>query len=148
MIVDLLRNDIGKVCETGSVIVSELLKLESYTKVHHLTSVIRGKIKKNKSWIDLLKACWPGGSITGAPKVRACQRIYETEGFERGPYCGSFIKLNWNGELDSNILIRSFILKNKKIKIYAGCGIVNDSIASKEDEELKWKLLPLIESLK
>ena len=148
MIVDLLRNDLGKVCETGSVIVSELLKLESYAKVHHLTSVIRGKIKKNKTWIDLLEACWPGGSITGAPKVRACQRIYETEGFERGPYCGSFIKLNWNGDIDSNILIRSFILKNKKIRIYAGCGIVNDSIESKEDEELNWKLLPLIESLK
>ena len=148
MIVDLLRNDLGKVCETGSVIVTELLKLESYTKVHHLTSVIRGKIQKKKSWVDILKACWPGGSITGAPKVRACQRIYELEEFDRGPYCGSFLKLDWNGELDSNILIRSFILKKKKIKIFAGCGIVNDSIPSKENEELNWKLLPLIDSLK
>jgi len=148
MIVDLLRNDLGKVCETGSVIVTELLKLESYTKVHHLTSVIRGKIQKKKSWIDILKACWPGGSITGAPKVRACQRIYELEGFDRGPYCGSFLKLDWNGELDSNILIRSFILKKKKIKIYAGCGIVNDSIPLKENQELNWKLLPLIDALK
>jgi len=148
MIVDLLRNDLGKVCETGSVIVTELLKLESYTKVHHLTSVIRGKIQKKKSWVDILKACWPGGSITGAPKVRACQRIYELEGFERGPYCGSFLKLDWNGELDSNILIRSFILKKKKIKIFAGCGIVNDSIPSKENEELNWKILPLIDALK
>ena len=148
MIVDLLRNDLGKVCETGSVIVTELLKLESYTKVHHLTSVIRGKIQEKKSWVDILKACWPGGSITGAPKVRACQRIYELEEFDRGPYCGSFLKLDWNGELDSNILIRSFILKKKKIKIFAGCGIVNDSIPSKENEELNWKLLPLIDSLK
>jgi len=148
MIVDLLRNDLGKVCETGSVIVTDLLKLESYTKVHHLTSVIRGKIKKGKSWVDILKACWPGGSITGAPKVRACQRIYELEGFDRGPYCGSFLKLDWKGELDSNILIRSFILKKKRIKIFAGCGIVNDSIPSKENEELNWKLLPLIDALK
>ena len=148
MIVDLLRNDLGKVCETGSVVVTELLKLESYPKVHHLTSVIRGKIQKGKNWIDILKACWPGGSITGAPKVRACQRIYELEGFDRGPYCGSFLKLDWNGELDSNILIRSFILKKKKIKIFAGCGIVNDSIPSKENEELNWKLLPLIDSLR
>jgi len=148
MIVDLLRNDLGKVCETGSVIVTELLKLESYPKVHHLTSVIRGKIQKGKSWVDILKACWPGGSITGAPKIRACERIYELEGFDRGPYCGSFLKLDWNGELDSNILIRSFILKKKKIKIFAGCGIVNDSIPSKENEELNWKLLPLIDSLK
>ena len=148
MIVDLLRNDLGKVCETGSIVVTELLKLESYPKVHHLTSVIRGKIQKEKNWIDILKACWPGGSITGAPKVRACQRIYELEGFDRGPYCGSFLKLDWNGELDSNILIRSFILKKKRIKIFAGCGIVNDSIPSTENEELNWKLLPLIDSLR
>ena len=148
MIVDLLRNDLGKVCETGSIVVTELLKLESYPKVHHLTSVIRGKIQNKKSWIDILKACWPGGSITGAPKVRACQRIYELEGFDRGPYCGSFLKLDWNGELDSNILIRSFIVSKKKIKIFAGCGIVNDSIPSTENEELNWKLLPLIDSLR
>ncbi len=148
MIVDLLRNDLSKVCEKGSVSVSELLKLESYPKVHHLTSVIRGKIKKDKTWLDLLKACWPGGSITGAPKLRACKRIYELEKFDRGPYCGSFIKIDWYGCLDSNILIRSYILKNKKIKIHAGCGIVNDSIPTEEDAELKWKILPLIESLK
>ena len=148
MIVDLLRNDLSKVCERGSISVPELLKLESYPKVHHLTSVIRGKIKKDNTWLDLLKACWPGGSITGAPKIRACKRIYELEKFDRGPYCGSFIKIDWNGCLDSNILIRSFILKNKKIKIHAGCGIVNDSIPKEEDAELKWKLLPLIDSLK
>ena len=148
MIVDLLRNDLGKVCETGSIVVTELLKLESYPKVHHLTSVIRGKIDEKKSWIDILKACWPGGSITGAPKVRACQRLYELEEFDRGPYCGSFLKLDWDGALDSNILIRSFILKEKRIKIFAGCGIVNDSIPYKENEELNWKLLPLIDSLR
>tara|TARA_Y100000589_G_scaffold328632_1_gene373176 strand:+ start:9498 stop:10835 length:1338 start_codon:yes stop_codon:yes gene_type:complete len=148
MIVDLLRNDLGKVCEIGSIIVSELLKLESYAKVHHLTSVVRGKIKQDKTWIDLLKACWPGGSITGAPKIRACKRIYELEGFERGPYCGSFIKIDWDGSFDSNILIRSFILKDQIIKVYAGCGIVNDSNPVEENAELNWKLLPLIESLK
>ena len=148
MIVDLLRNDLGKVCETGSVEVPELLKLESYSKVHHLTSVIRGKLKKNKNWLDLLKACWPGGSITGAPKLRSCQRIYEMEEFDRGPYCGSFLKIEWNGEFDSNILIRSFILKNNLIKVYAGCGIVNDSDPEEENEELKWKLLPLINALR
>tara|TARA_B100000900_G_C20565004_1_gene710649 strand:+ start:311 stop:1621 length:1311 start_codon:yes stop_codon:yes gene_type:complete len=148
MIVDLLRNDLSKVCETGSIIVPELLKLESFSKVHHLTSVIRGKLKADKNWIDLLKACWPGGSITGAPKIRSCQRLFELEGFERGPYCGSFIKIDWNGEFDSNILIRSFILKNQTIKIYAGCGIVYDSNPNEENEEMKWKLLPLINSLK
>ncbi len=148
MIVDLLRNDLNKVCESGSVEVLELLKLESYLKVHHLTSVIRGKLRKDKNWIDLLMACWPGGSITGAPKIRSCQRLYELEDFERGPYCGSFIKIDWNGEFDSNILIRSFVVKDQTIKIYAGCGIVNDSNPGEENEEMKWKLLPLINSLK
>ena len=121
MIVDLLRNDLSKVCEIGSIEVPEILKLESYLKVHHLTSVIRGKLKKTKNWIDLLTACWPGGSITGAPKLRSCQRLFEIEKYSRGPYCGSFIKVEWNGEFDSNILIRSFIIKNKKINISAGC---------------------------
>ncbi len=148
MIVDLIRNDLSKVCETGSIMVPEILKLESFLKVHHLTSVIRGKLKKEKNWIDLLKACWPGGSITGAPKLRSCQRLFELEECERGPYCGSFLKLDWNGEFDSNILIRSFLIKDKKINIYAGCGIVIDSNPKEETDELKWKLLPLIDSLK
>jgi len=148
MIVDLIRNDLSKVCETGSIMVPEILKLESFLKVHHLTSVIRGKLKKGKNWIDLLKACWPGGSITGAPKLRSCQRLFELEECERGPYCGSFLKLDWNGEFDSNILIRSFLIKDKKINIYAGCGIVIDSNPEEETNELKWKLLPLIDSLK
>ena len=148
MIVDLLRNDLSKVCEIGSIEVPEILKLESYLKVHHLTSVIRGKLKKDKSWVDLLIACWPGGSITGAPKLRSCQRLFEIEKNGRGPYCGSFIKVDWNGEFDSNILIRSFIVKNEQINISAGCGIVSDSDPQNETEELKWKLLPLIDSLK
>ena len=148
MIVDLIRNDLSKVCETGSIMVPEILKLESFLKVHHLTSVIRGKLKKDTNWIDLLKACWPGGSITGAPKLRSCQRLFELEECERGPYCGSFLKLDWNGEFDSNILIRSFLIKDKKINIYAGCGIVIDSNPEEEINELKWKLLPLIDSLK
>ena len=148
MIVDLIRNDLSKVCETGSIMVPEILKLESFLKVHHLTSVIRGKLKNDKNWVDLLKSSWPGGSITGAPKLRSCKRLFELEEYERGPYCGSFIKLDWNGEFDSNILIRSFLIKHKKIKIYAGCGIVIDSNPEEETNELKWKLLPLIDALK
>ena len=148
MIVDLLRNDLSKVCEIGSITVPEILKLESFLKVHHLTSVIRGKLKKDKNWVDLLTACWPGGSITGAPKLRSCQRLFEIERENRGPYCGSFLKVDWNGEFDSNILIRSFVVKNKKINISAGCGIVSDSNPEEETKEMKWKLLPLIDSLK
>jgi len=148
MIVDLLRNDLGKVCEIGSIFVPELLKLESYLKVHHLTSVVRGRLKQNKTWVDLLSACWPGGSITGAPKLRSCQRIFELEDSERGPYCGSFLKIDWDGSFDSNILIRSYVVNEQKISTYAGCGIVSDSNAKNEYEELKWKLLPLINALK
>ncbi len=147
MIVDLLRNDLGKVCQAGSINVNQLVGLESYSQVHHLTSVIQGKLKPNKTWVDLLEASWPGGSITGAPKLRACQRLYELEPIARGPYCGSFININWDGQVDSNILIRSLIIKDSCIRVHAGCGIVADSNANNESEELKWKLMPLLKSI-
>ena len=92
MIVDLLRNDLGRVCEPGSVRVPQLVGLESYAQVHHLTSVVTGQLQAGRSWADLLEACWPGGSITGAPKVRACQRLAELEPVARGPYCGSLLR--------------------------------------------------------
>ncbi len=147
MIVDLLRNDLGRVCEFGSIHVSQLMGLESYSHVHHLTSVIKGKLHKSKTWIDLLEASWPGGSITGAPKVRACQRIYELEPIARGAYCGSLLHIKWDGTFDSNILIRSLIIEKDKIKAHAGCGIVADSNPEKEVEELNWKLMPLLNAL-
>ena len=147
MVVDLLRNDLGRVCLPGSINVSQLVGLESYPQVHHLTSVINGSLLKDKTWVDLLEACWPGGSITGAPKLRACQRLYELEKISRGPYCGSLINLNWNGTFDSNILIRSLMMKNSKLKAYAGCGIVADSDPNNEAEEMNWKLLPLLKAL-
>ena len=148
MIVDLLRNDLGRVCKPGSIHVPELLKLESYTHVHHLTSVIKGSLKTDKSWIDLLEACWPGGSISGAPKLRACKRLYELETIARGPYCGSFIKINWDGSFDSNILIRSLIMKDLILRTNAGGGIVADSVPNEEAQEMNWKLIPLLEALK
>tara|TARA_Y100001968_G_scaffold137424_1_gene125588 strand:+ start:3748 stop:5058 length:1311 start_codon:yes stop_codon:yes gene_type:complete len=147
MIVDLLRNDLGKVCKTGSISVPQLFGLESYSKVHHLTSVVKGNLKVDKSWLDLLEACWPGGSISGAPKIRACQRLEELEPIARGPYCGSMIKINWDGSFDSNILIRSIMLQNRTLKAHAGCGIVADSDPKREIEELKWKILPILQSL-
>ena len=147
MIVDLLRNDLGKVCQPGSIKVPQLLGLESYSQVHHLTSVVRGTLNTNKNWIDLLEACWPGGSITGAPKLRACQRLYELEPTARGPYCGSILNINWDGVLDSNILIRSFMIKESSITAHAGCGIVADSDSKKEAEEMNWKLMPLLNAL-
>ena len=147
MIVDLLRNDLGRVCKPNSIHVPHLLILESYPQVHHLTSVVNGQLDNNKTWIDLLEACWPGGSVTGAPKLRACKRLYELEPTSRGPYCGSILNINWNGVFDSNILIRSLMIKNTKIKAHAGCGIVADSDSKKEAEEMKWKLMPLLNAL-
>ena len=147
MIVDLLRNDLGKVCQPGTIHVNQLVGLESYAKVHHLTSVITGKLNNDKTWIDLLEACWPGGSISGAPKLRACQRLNELEPIARGPYCGSFLHINWDGKFDSNILIRSIIIKDSNLRVHAGCGIVADSDSKNEAEELKWKLMPLLKAL-
>ena len=147
MIVDLLRNDLGRMCKPGSIHAPQLVGLESYPQVHHLTSVIKGSLKENKTWIDLLEVCWPGGSISGAPKLRACQRLYELENLARGPYCGSLININWNNKFDSNIIIRSLMLKNQRLRAHAGCGIVADSDPFNEAEELNWKLLPLIKSL-
>ena len=148
MIVDLIRNDLGKVCESGSIKVSKLVGLESYMNVHHLTSVVEGHLDKNKTWVDLLEASWPGGSITGTPKLRACQRLAELEPIARGPYCGSLFRVNWDGSFDSNILIRTILLKSSYLRAYAGCGIVAESNANDEIEELKWKLMPILSGLK
>ncbi len=147
MIVDLLRNDLGKVCQPGSIYVPQLVGLESYPQVHHLTSVIKGSLQKNHTWVDLIQACWPGGSISGAPKPRACQRLHELEPTSRGPYCGSLLHVDWNGQFDSNILIRSFMLEGLNLRVHAGCGIVADSNPSTETEELNWKLMPLLKAI-
>ena len=147
MIVDLLRNDLGRVCQPGSITVPQLVGLESYPQVHHLTSIIKGYLHPYKTWVDLLEAAWPGGSISGAPKLRACQRLYELEPIARGPYCGSIININWNGTFDSNILIRSLNLQDKTLRANAGCGIVADSNSKAEAEELSWKLMPILKAL-
>ena len=147
MIVDLLRNDLGRVCEPGSIKVPQIVGLESYRSVHHLTSVVEGQLRQNLSWVDLLRACWPGGSVTGAPKLRACQRLHELEPTSRGPYCGSLIKVDWEGCFDSNILIRSLMRQGDKLRVHAGCGIVADSEPEVEAEELKWKIQPLLKAL-
>ena len=147
MIVDLLRNDLGRVCVPGSVDVPQLVNLESYARVHHLTSVVRGQLRDGLNWVDLLEASWPGGSISGAPKLRACQRLQDLEPKGRGPYCGSLLTLNWDGRFDSNILIRTVLRKNNDLRVHAGCGIVADSDPQAEADELDWKLLPLLEAL-
>ena len=144
MIVDLLRNDLGRVCVPGSIQVPQLVGLESYPQVHHLTSVVEGQLRADRSVVDLLRASWPGGSISGAPKVRACQRLSEREPVPRGPYCGALFRFGADGSFDSNILIRSLMLRGRRLRAHAGCGIVADSDPAAEAEELLWKLGPLL----
>jgi len=147
MIVDLLRNDLGRTCVPGSIHVPQLVGLESYAQVHHLTSVVCGQLQPGLSWVDLLRAGWPGGSISGAPKLRACQRLAELEPVARGPYCGSLIRRDFDGSFDSSILIRTLLLQGAQLRGHAGCGIVADSDPSAEASELGWKLNPLLEAL-
>ncbi|MEB3349274.1 MAG: anthranilate synthase component I family protein [Cyanobacteriota bacterium] len=147
MIVDLLRNDLGRVCQPGSIAVPQLVGLESYAQVHHLTSVVTGRLRPGLGVVDLLRACWPGGSITGAPKVRACQRLSELEPVPRGPYCGSLFHLGADGSFDSSILIRTLLLRGQRLRAHAGGGIVTDSDPAAEAEEMGWKIRPLLEAL-
>jgi para-aminobenzoate synthetase component 1 len=147
MIVDLLRNDLGRVCLPGSITVPQLVGLESYRQVHHLTSVVEGQLRPDLGVAGLLRACWPGGSISGAPKIRACQRLAALEPVPRGPYCGSLFAFDGRGGFDSNILIRSLVVQGATLRAHAGCGIVADSDPAGEAEELGWKLQPLLEAL-
>lgn len=147
MIVDLLRNDISRVAENHSVTVPQLCGLESYPNVHHLVSVVHGKLQKNKNAIDLLRATFPGGSITGAPKIRAMEIIAEIEPTQRGPYCGSIGYIGFNGDMDCSILIRTFALKQNKITFQAGGAIVLDSNAQAEYEETFAKINALSKAL-
>ncbi len=147
MIVDLLRNDLGRVCVPGSVHVPQLLGLESYAHVHHLTSVVMGQLAAGHGLVDLLRACWPGGSITGAPKVRACRRLNQLEPVPRGPYCGSLFHLGADGGFDSSILIRTLLQKGRRLRLHAGGGIVADSDPAGEAREMGWKIEPLLEAL-
>lgn len=135
MIVDLLRNDLSRVCEPHSVRVPELCKLYSFSSVHHLISTVRGSLDESLSAIDLLKACFPGGSITGAPKVRAMEIISQLEACPRGPYCGSLFWAAFNGNFDSNIVIRTAVFQDDQVSVQVGAGIVSDSEPDKEYQE-------------
>lgn len=135
MIVDVLRNDLSRVCEDGSVHVPQLCELESYAAVHHLVSVVTGQLRPGMTAINLLRASFPGGSITGAPKIRAMEIIAEIEPVSRGPYCGSVGYIGFNGDMDLSITIRTFVIKDKQITFQAGGAIVADSDPMMEYEE-------------
>ncbi len=135
MIVDLLRNDISKTCKNGSVKVPELFAIETYSTVHHLVSTITGELADDKQAVDLLKSCFPGGSITGAPKIRAMEIIEELEPHQRGVYCGAIGYIGFNGNMDTNIAIRTLVHSEQTIRFWAGGGIVNDSECGDEYQE-------------
>ena len=127
MIVDLLRNDLSKCCVLNSVKVNKIFDIESYTSVHHMVSTVVGKLMPNITSIDILAACFPGGSITGAPKKRSMEIINELEDGKRGIYCGSIGYLDVNNNMDTNICIRTIMLHKNKLFFSAGGGIVHDS---------------------
>jgi para-aminobenzoate synthetase component 1 len=150
MIVDLLRNDLGKVCKPGSIRVPAPFALESFATVHHLVSTITGELADTQSPVSLLRACFPGGSITGAPKLRAMQIIEELEPHRRGIYCGSIGYIGFDGQMDSNITIRTMVHSDNRLRFWAGGGIVADSQAEAEYQEVHDKaqaMLGLIDRL-
>lgn len=151
MITDLLRNDLGQICEFGSVKAVELLKLESFEQVFHLVSTVEGRLREDVDHVSAIEACFPGGSITGAPKKRAREIIAELEGRPRGPYTGAMGYLGLNGESQMSIGIRTVVVENGMLEFQVGAGIVADSSPEAEYEETLHKaagILGAIESLR
>jgi para-aminobenzoate synthetase component I len=147
MIVDLLRNDISKNCRKGSVKVPKLFEVESYATVHHLVSTVSGVLDENQHAIDLLRNCFPGGSITGAPKIRSMEIIEELEPNRRGIYCGAIGYIGFDGNMDTNIAIRTLVHSDHTIRFWAGGGIVNDSVLEEEYQESFDKAAALLQVL-
>jgi para-aminobenzoate synthetase component 1 len=147
MIVDLLRNDLGRVCRPGSVRVPELFAVESYAAVHHLVSTVTGELDAGEDATSLLRACFPGGSITGAPKIRAMEIIEALEPQRRGVYCGAIGYLGFDGAMDTNIAIRTLVHAGSTVRFWAGGGIVHDSDIDQEYQETFDKAAPLLRLL-
>ncbi|MCF5769427.1 aminodeoxychorismate synthase component I [Aeromonas veronii] len=147
MIVDLLRNDIGRVSRPGSVSVPHIFAVESFPAVHHLVSTIHGELDARWQGIDLLRACFPGGSITGAPKIRAMEIIEELEPQRRNAYCGSIGYLSQHGRMDTSICIRTLIAEAGRLHCWAGGGIIADSDADSEYQETYDKVARILPPL-
>ncbi|MGK0440670.1 MAG: para-aminobenzoate synthetase component 1 [Pseudohongiellaceae bacterium] len=147
MIVDLLRNDLGKNCQAGSINVVKLFELQSFETVHHLVSTINGTLNENTHPIELLAGAFPGGSITGAPKFRAMQIIEELESHRRSVYCGSIGYISCDGHMDTNIAIRTLTCNNNRINCWAGGGIVADSQCEDEYQECFSKVGKILATL-
>ena len=158
MLIDLIRNDLGRVCVPGTVQVDELMVNESYAHVHHIVSNVAGELQQDKTPVDAIKALFPGGTITGCPKVRCMEIIAELEQCSRGAYTGSMGYINRDGSMDLNILIRTFVLQEQladdkaltvgqKLSFRAGAGLVFDSIAQRELQETRAKARGLLRAL-
>lgn len=147
MLVDLGRNDVGRVCEYGSVKVPELMVIERYSHVMHIVSGVVGKLKRGMDSFDVLRACFPAGTVSGAPKVRAMEIIEELENLRRGPYAGAVGYFSFQGNMDMAITIRTILIKGKEAFLQAGAGIVADSIPKNEYEETINKAKALFEAI-
>ncbi len=147
MITDLLRNDLGRVCEYGSIHVPELVRLERYPQVQHLVSTVTGRLRAGETHFSAFASCFPGGSVTGAPKIRAMEIIDELEPVTRGPYTGAIGYLGFNRESQLSIAIRTAICRDGQIHFHAGAGIVNDSVAEAEYDETLAKAAGFIAAL-
>lgn len=147
MIVDLLRNDLGRSCIPGSIRVEQLFELQSFATVHHLVSSIRGSLRPDMHTLDALRNCFPGGSITGAPKIRAMQIIDELEPHARSIFCGAIGYIDASGRMDTNITIRTLLACKQTLYAWAGGGIVADSNADDELKETRDKIDPLLRAL-
>lgn len=147
MIVDLLRNDLGKSCKPGSIHVDDLFELQTFDTVHHLVSTISGELGDDTSAVELLQNCFPGGSITGAPKIRAMEIIEQLEPHRRSAYCGAIGYLSCDGQMDTNIAIRTMICESNTIHCWGGGGIVADSICASEYQESLTKVEKLLDAL-
>lgn len=147
MLIDLERNDLGRICVPGSIRVNELMALESFQHVHHIVSNVVGELKEGVSPGNVIRAVFPGGTITGCPKERCMQIIAELEAMPRGAYTGSLGYINHDGSMDLNILIRTFELSKNQLSLRAGAGLVTDSVAENELKETRTKAKGLLEAL-
>jgi para-aminobenzoate synthetase component 1 len=148
MIVDLLRSDLGKSCKPGSVRAPKLFEVESFANVHHLVSTVEGQLAEGRDALDVLRDCFPGGSVTGAPKLRAMQIIEQLEPCRRGVYCGAIGYVGFDGNMDTNIAIRTLVYSGKEIRCWAGGGIVADSDMAAEYQETLDKAAAMLKLLK
>jgi anthranilate synthase component 1 len=148
MLVDLGRNDLGRICKSGKVVLSEFMKVERYSHVMHLVSEVKGVLNKRYDVYDVLKACFPAGTVSGSPKIRAMEIIDELENTRRGPYAGCVGYFSFSHNMDTCITIRTVIVKDNIAYVQAGAGIVADSVPEREYSETVNKAKALIEAIK